>query len=167
MTHSLNTDATGPSEPSAPEARQGFVAVDGAELYYRDVGQGQPIIILHGGPDFDHTYLLPDMDRLADGYRLIYYDQRGRGRSTGQPADVSLASELADLDTLRQHLGLERAVLLAFDAPPGCRDIRIVGTELLEISVPLWRATKMGWSWKASGASAGWPTPAAHQRPTW
>jgi proline iminopeptidase len=112
MTHSLNTDATGPSEPSAPEARQGFVAVDGAELYYRDVGQGQPIIILHGGPDFDHTYLLPDMDRLADGYRLIYYDQRGRGRSTGQPADVSLASELADLDTLRQHLGLERAVLL-------------------------------------------------------
>ncbi len=66
-----------PSNEPAP--REGYIAVENAKLHYREIGQGQPIIILHGGPDFDHSYLLPDMDRLADPFRLIYYDQRGRG----------------------------------------------------------------------------------------
>ena len=43
--------------------------------------RGQPVIVLHGGPDFDQSYLLPEMDRLSDSFRLIYYDQRGRGKS--------------------------------------------------------------------------------------
>jgi pimeloyl-ACP methyl ester carboxylesterase len=50
-------------------------------LYSRDIGQGTPIIVLHGGPDFDHSYLLPELDRLSDSFHLIYYHQRGRGRS--------------------------------------------------------------------------------------
>jgi hypothetical protein len=44
----------------------------GAELYAREVGKGPAIIVLHGGPDFDQSYLLPEMDRLSDSYRLIY-----------------------------------------------------------------------------------------------
>jgi proline iminopeptidase len=72
------------------------------------------MIVLHGGPDFDHSYLLPDLDRLADVFRLIYYDQRGRGRSAGQvlPEEVTLASEIDDLDAVRQHFHLESAALL-------------------------------------------------------
>ncbi len=59
-----------------PAPREGYIPVENAKLYYREIGQGQPpIIILHGGPDFDHSYLLPDMDRLADAFRLIYDDQ--------------------------------------------------------------------------------------------
>jgi proline iminopeptidase len=54
------------------------------------------------------------MDRLADSYRLIYYDQRGRGRSGEgvQPEDVTLASELSDLDKVREHFKLDSVVLL-------------------------------------------------------
>ena len=37
------------------------------------------MIVLHGGPDFDISYLLPELDRLSDKFHLIYYDQRGRG----------------------------------------------------------------------------------------
>jgi proline iminopeptidase len=94
--------------------REGYVPVEGATLYYRDLGQGLPIILLHGGPSFDHNYLLPDMDRLADLFRLIYYDQRGRGKSPWkiQPAPVSLESEMDDLEALRAALQLEQAVLL-------------------------------------------------------
>ena len=86
----------------------------GAELYAREVGSGTPIIILHGGPDFDHSYLLPEMDRFADSYRLIYYDQRGRGRSAEhvRPEDVTLASDIADLDKVRQFFHLDSVVLL-------------------------------------------------------
>lgn len=95
-------------------ARESRIAVGKASLYCREIGQGRPIIVLHGGPDFDHSYLLPDLDRLADVFRLIYYDQRGRGRSAGQvlPEEVTLASEIDDLDTVRQHFHLESAALL-------------------------------------------------------
>lgn len=100
--------------PGQPIPRDGYASVEGAALYYREVGQGQPIIILHGGPGFDHNYLLPDMDRLAEAFRLIYYDQRGRGKSAWnvQPAAVSLQSEMDDLEALRVHLRLEQAALL-------------------------------------------------------
>lgn len=93
---------------------QSLIRVNGAELFCRQIGQGQPIIVLHGGPDFDHTYLLPDLDRLAEAHRLSYYDQRGRGRSAAgvRPEEVTLESEVADLDGLRAHLGLESVALL-------------------------------------------------------
>ncbi len=90
------------------------VPVDGASLYAREIGQGPAIIVLHGGPDFDQSYLSPDLDRLADKFRLIYYDQRGRGRSGDgvRPEDVSLASDIDDIDRVRAHFRLESAIVL-------------------------------------------------------
>ena len=95
-------------------ARESRIPIDDASLYTREIGRGQPIIVLHGGPDFDHRYLLPDMDRLASAYRLIYYDQRGRGKSADyvDPEDVTLLSELDDLDRVREHFQLESAAVL-------------------------------------------------------
>jgi proline iminopeptidase len=85
-----------------------------AELYSREIGKGPAIIVLHGGPDFDQSYLLPEMDRLSDSFRLIYYDQRGRGRSANhvQPEDVTIASEIADIEKVRQYFHLDSVVLL-------------------------------------------------------
>ncbi len=96
---------------SAVESR---VPVAGASLYARTIGNGQPILVLHGGPDFDSAYFRPDLDRLADAYRLIYYDQRARGKSAEhvRGEDVTLASDIDDLDKVRQHFGLESATLL-------------------------------------------------------
>jgi proline iminopeptidase len=94
--------------------RESYVPVDGAELFCREVGQGRPIIVIHGGPDFDHTYLLPDTDRLADSYRLIYYDQRGRGRSRGEVRleEIDIDRYVEDLDLLREHLRLDAVAIL-------------------------------------------------------
>jgi len=85
-----------------------------ASLFVREIGRGPSIIVLHGGPDFDQSYLLPDLDRLADEYRLIYYDQRGRGRSAEgvRPEDVTLASDIDDIDRVREHFQLKRAAIL-------------------------------------------------------
>jgi proline iminopeptidase len=101
-------------DPVHAVPREGLIAVGGADLYFRDIGRGKPIVVLHGGPDFDHTYLLPDMDRLSDTYRLIYYDQRGRGRSAKgvRPEDVSIQSEIADLEKVREHFQLDSIALL-------------------------------------------------------
>jgi proline iminopeptidase len=92
----------------AARVREGFAPAAGADLYYREVGEGQPIVVVHGGPDFDHTYLLPDFDALSDRFRLVYYDQRGRGRSRGKVNldDIHIETYVADLEALRRHLGL-------------------------------------------------------------
>lgn len=94
--------------------RESRIPVGNAELYSREIGQGTAIIILHGGPDFDHSYLLPELDRLSDSYHLIYYDQRGRGRSADgvKPEDVTLASDIADIEKVRQYYHLDSVVLL-------------------------------------------------------
>jgi proline iminopeptidase len=95
-----------PLESRVPVAR--------ASLYARAIGSGQSIVVLHGGPDFDHAYFLPDLDRLADTYRLIYYDQRARGKSAEhvRGEDVTLASDVDDLDKVRQHFRLDSTTLL-------------------------------------------------------
>jgi len=85
-----------------------------ARLYLREVGKGEPIVVLHRGPDFDHRYLLPDLDRLSDSFHLVYYDQRGRGLSADgvQPEDVTLDGEIEDLDAVRRHVGAASIALL-------------------------------------------------------
>lgn len=96
------------------DPREAYVPADGCRLFCRDIGSGHPIIVLHGGPDFDHSYLLPELDRLADFFHLVYYDQRGRGRSAQgvQPDDVTLRSEIDDLDRVRSHFDLESVAVL-------------------------------------------------------
>ena len=100
--------------PSTSIPRESRIPVGNAALFCREVGDGLPIIVLHGGPDFDHRYLLPDLDRLADSFRLIYYDQRGRGRSAEnvRPEEVSIRSDVEDLERLRKHLRLDSVAIL-------------------------------------------------------
>jgi proline iminopeptidase len=94
--------------------REGRIPIGGASLYFREIGAGRPILVLHGGPDFDHRYFLPELDRLSDSYRLIYYDQRGRGMSADgvEPEDVTLESEVDDLERVRQAFDLESIAIL-------------------------------------------------------
>lgn len=117
---SPQASGAGAASPAAHDSR---VAVAGAELFAREVGQGRPMIVLHGGPDFDHTYFLPEMDRFADGYRLIYYDQRGRGKSAAgvKPEDVTIESEMADLEKVRQHFQLDSPVVVGHSLGDGPR----------------------------------------------
>jgi proline iminopeptidase len=95
-------------------AREKRIPAGKASLYSREIGSGPPIIVLHGGPDFDSGYLLPDLDGWADAFRLIYYDQRGRGRSAGGvlPEDVSLKSDVDDIERVRQYYRLTDPTLL-------------------------------------------------------
>jgi proline iminopeptidase len=105
--------AMSPRSPT-PIAREGFVPLDGVRLFVRDLGDGLPIVMVHGGPDFDHEYLVPEIDRLGASFRVVYYDQRGRGRSFAgtQPDHVTMATEIDDLDRVRAWFGFESVVLL-------------------------------------------------------
>lgn len=58
--------------------------IDDTELFYREVGNVLPCLVMHGGLGGDHGCLHPWLDPLGDTLRLIYYDHRGNGRS-GRP----------------------------------------------------------------------------------
>lgn len=108
----------GPPLPPVQESplyiEEGSRYVNGVELYYKILGQGEPVMILHGGPGLDHTYLLPQMAQLARDYQLIFYDQRATGRSSGNPdaASITIDNFVEDLEGLRQTLNLDKMNLM-------------------------------------------------------
>lgn len=89
--------------------------VRGVTLFERRVGEGPPVIVLHGGPGADHGYLLPGFDTLALGRELVYYDQRGGGRSpVARDVPVGWREHVADLEALRQLWALDRLIILGY-----------------------------------------------------
>jgi proline iminopeptidase len=99
--------------PDAPTEQT--VELAGVHLFTRSVGAGPAVVVLHGGPGAHHDYLLPQYDQLARGRALLYYDQRGGGRSP-VPRDVPVGwrEHVRDLDALRAHWELERLTLLGY-----------------------------------------------------
>ena len=89
--------------------------VRGVRIFERRVGSGPPSVILHGGPGAHHDYLLPAFDTLAQRRQLIYYDQRGGGRSpVPRDTPVGWREQVADLEDLRSQWGLERLSLVGY-----------------------------------------------------
>lgn len=87
----------------------------GVTLFERRIGSGPPTVVLHGGPGAHHDYLLPGFDALAHGRELIYYDQRGGGRSAvSRETPVGWKEQVADLEELRQVWGLEQLTLAGY-----------------------------------------------------
>ncbi|MEO8478843.1 MAG: alpha/beta fold hydrolase [Gemmatimonadota bacterium] len=90
--------------------------VRGIELHERRAGDEGPLVpVLHGGPGAHHDYLLPGFDALARGRTLVYYDQRGGGRSpVARTVPVGWTEHVADLEALRVLWGTEQLDLLGY-----------------------------------------------------
>ncbi|MEO8639262.1 MAG: alpha/beta fold hydrolase [Chloroflexota bacterium] len=94
------------------QSTEGSVRAGGTELFYWSIGSGLPILVL-GGTALGHWYLRPAMDRLADGHRVIYPDQRGSGRSAlGDAPGLSIDRSIADLVSVLDDLGVDQAAVL-------------------------------------------------------
>jgi proline iminopeptidase len=93
-------------------ASTGYISTpDGARLYYHIEGSGSPIVIVPAG-----LFVERDFARLAHGRMIVFYDMRGRGRSS--PIDdstrVSIDRDVADLETVRQHFKVDRFIPLGW-----------------------------------------------------
>lgn len=90
-----------------------FIEVEGTRLWYEVLGEGPPLVVLHGGLGLDHSWFRPWLDPLADRSRLVYFDQRGNGRSErpSQFTPITHRTWIDDVDALRDRLGLGRIVL--------------------------------------------------------
>lgn len=120
-----------------------YLTVDDCRLYVTEVGDGPPLVVLHGGWGAEHSYLIDAFDGLEDRYRLVFYDQRGSLRSPCPDSLVSVDAHVADLERLREELGLDRMTLVGhsmgtflgmsyLDAHPD----RVAGLVLMNALVP-------------------------------
>jgi proline iminopeptidase len=86
--------------------------IRGVSLFVKIVGQGYPLLIMHGGPGMDHTSMLP-LQPCADQCTLIFYDHRCNGRSDGAAvASMTWENLTADAEALRQMLGFDKWAVL-------------------------------------------------------
>ena len=103
------------AHPPHAAPRPGWLALDGLHtMYFEESGapRGRPVVYLHGGPG---AGMEPGMRAVHDPrvYRLVMFDQRGCGRSTpaGELRDNTTQHLVADIERLREHLGIERWIV--------------------------------------------------------
>ena len=89
--------------------------MNGLQLFYRDSGQGQPLLLLHGftgsGDDWQHVFAEP-----IAGYRVIAPDLRGHGRSTNPSGVFKFADVARDIFALLDQLGIDRVKAIGMSA---------------------------------------------------
>jgi pimeloyl-ACP methyl ester carboxylesterase len=100
-----------------------YVEVNSARLFFDVEGAGlvpdgptmrakPTLLLLHGGPGFDHTSYKPAFSALADIVQVIYLDHRGNGRSSGDdPATWNLAQWGDDVKAFCDVLGIDNPIV--------------------------------------------------------
>ena len=103
---SLRTQVTGNAPQVEPPGK--FATVNGARLWYREEGRGEPLLLIPGGPGMPHTEFVPEFSTLADFMRVIYIDPFGRGKSdrAKSSSEYSLQRDVEDIEGLRKALNL-------------------------------------------------------------
>jgi proline iminopeptidase len=93
---------------------EGFIDAHGVMIYYKALGRGEPLLIVHGGPGASHDYFLPYLLPLARHQRLIFIDERGSGRSQKleDPSGYTVGNMVEDVEAVRQSLNLGKISLL-------------------------------------------------------
>ena len=98
---------------SGLQVKEGLLKIGSADIYFKTMGSGTPTFILHGGPGDTHDTML-QLSPLSNDFKLIFYDQRAAGRSTGDADTVSHTIEqfVEDLEQLRLKLGADQINLI-------------------------------------------------------
>lgn len=89
------------------------------ELFYEDLGTGQPVVLIHGFPLNGHSWEKQTAFLIDKGYRVIAYDRRGFGASSQPSSGYDYDTFAEDLDKLMTELDLRDAVLIGFSMGTG------------------------------------------------
>lgn len=95
---------------------EGLKEINGVKMYFKVIGEGEPLLVIHGGPAMNHDYFLPHLLPLAKKHKLIFYDQRASGRSDIPHDSVRAISHeimVDDIDAIRKEFRLEKINILA------------------------------------------------------
>lgn len=99
---------------------EGTTSTTNVPLYWCRYGQegAAPLMVLHGGPGAHHDYLLPQLLSLASlggGFDLVFYDQRGGGKSkTDDPTPITVETHVADFAAVSAEFGVAGAPIVGY-----------------------------------------------------
>lgn len=112
----------------------GFAPVDGGVLYYEMMGQGEPLVLIHGG-GIDRRMWDGQVRAFARKYRVIMYDVRGHGLSKGMPP---MYHNTEDLRQLLAYLKIRRAHIMGLSLGGGVTiDFAIEHPEMVRTIIPV------------------------------
>jgi proline iminopeptidase len=102
------------ASPPVLPIQEGFVDANGLLLYYKTLGSGPPLLVVHGGPGASHDYFLPYLLPLARRHRVVFVDERGSGRSQKlEDAKLYTVDNMVeDVEAVRRALNLGKIALL-------------------------------------------------------
>ena len=91
-----------------------YAQVNGVRLWYETEGEGEPLLLVPGGPGDPHSVFHPFFSRLADRQEIVYFDEFGVGQSGRAKSnrDYSFARDVENLEGLRKALGFRKINLL-------------------------------------------------------
>jgi proline iminopeptidase len=104
-------------KPIPSPREEGFTTTTEVPLYWASYGQaGAPrLLVLHGGPGADHCYLLPQMLHLGEKFDLLFYDQRGGGRSKSDARiPVTSQTHVTDLGAIIDEFDLKPLSIVGY-----------------------------------------------------
>ena len=104
-------------EPIPAPREEGLTTTTASPLYWVKYGRvdGPRLLVLHGGPGADHCYLLPQMLHLGDRHDLVFYDQRGGGRSKSDARiPITWQTHVEDLAAVIQEFSLEPLSIVGY-----------------------------------------------------
>jgi proline iminopeptidase len=104
-------------KPIPAPREEGFTTGTEVPLYWARHGQKDAprLLVLHGGPGADHCYLLPQMLHLGEQYDLLFYDQRGGGRSkTNALTPVTWQTHVEDLAAVVAEFSLDPLSIVGY-----------------------------------------------------
>ena len=92
---------------------------DGTQIYYKDWGTGQPVVLSHGWPLSADSWEAQMVFLASNGYRCIAHDRLGHGRSSQPWNGNDMDTYSDDLSELLEALDLKSAVLIGFSMGGG------------------------------------------------
>ena len=90
-----------------------FIRTNGLDIFYKEIGQGQPLILIHGATD-THQIWNPHLPYLSKYCRVITPDSRGHGQTINPSRELSYQIMADDLASFISELGLENPYLCGY-----------------------------------------------------
>ena len=113
-----------PATPTLPSAAQsGLAPVNGIKIWYASFGQGEPVLLIHGGLA-NSNYWGHQVRALQKHYRVVVLDSRGHGRSSRNEQPYGYDLMASDVLALMDHLGIKKAAIV------GWSDGAIIGLDI-------------------------------------
>src|SRR5690606_25498566 len=102
------------NETNRPSFSNGYATINGLKMYYELYGQGNPLVLIHGGGSTIQTNFAKIIPLLAKTRQVIAVELQAHGRTNDRNADLTFEQDADDVATLLKNLNIDKADFFGF-----------------------------------------------------